>query len=201
MTTVLYVHGRGGSADEADHYKKLFPAFSVRGLDYVGNTPWDTEKEIFDAVKDAAGRGDVILIANSIGAYFSMNAKIDRLIKKAYLISPVVDMEKLILGMMSYAGVSEETLKEKGVVRTASGEELSWEYLSYVTAHPIKWNAPTCILYGSEDVITSYETVSGFAEAHGARLTVMDGGEHWFHTDEQMRFLDKWISSSENDQG
>jgi len=21
----------------------------------------------------------------------------------------------------------------------------------------------------------------------------MDGGEHWFHTEEQMRFLDDWI--------
>jgi len=21
----------------------------------------------------------------------------------------------------------------------------------------------------------------------------MDGGEHWFHTDEQMQFLDNWI--------
>jgi len=27
----------------------------------------------------------------------------------------------------------------------------------------------------------------------GAELTVMEEGEHWFHTDEQMRFLDNWI--------
>ena len=26
-------------------------------------------------------------------------------------------------------------------------------------------------------------------------LTVMPGGEHWFHTDEQLRFLDRWISA------
>ena len=22
----------------------------------------------------------------------------------------------------------------------------------------------------------------------------MDGGEHWFHTEEQMRFMDEWIN-------
>ena len=28
---------------------------------------------------------------------------------------------------------------------------------------------------------------------NGAGLTVMEGGEHWFHTKEQMRFLDRWM--------
>jgi hypothetical protein len=28
---------------------------------------------------------------------------------------------------------------------------------------------------------------------YGAELTVMEEGEHWFHTDEQMRFLDNWV--------
>jgi len=32
-----------------------------------------------------------------------------------------------------------------------------------------------------------------FAEKHHAGLTVMENGEHWFHTDEQMQFLDNWI--------
>lgn len=30
-------------------------------------------------------------------------------------------------------------------------------------------------------------------DARNASLTVLDGGEHWFHTPEQMRFLDDWI--------
>ncbi|MGN1076286.1 MAG: alpha/beta hydrolase, partial [Candidatus Enteromonas sp.] len=37
------------------------------------------------------------------------------------------------------------------------------------------------------------ETISDFAEQAGASLTIMKGGEHWFHTDSQMRFLDDWI--------
>ena len=34
-----------------------------------------------------------------------------------------------------------------------------------------------------------------FADDHHAKLTVMTGGEHWFHTEEQMRFLDEWIKT------
>ena len=73
------------------------------------------------------------------------------------------------------------------------GEDLSWEYLCYVRSHPIQWNCPTAVLYGSRDDLTSYETISTFAEKHHADLTVMENGEHWFHTEEQMKFLDNWI--------
>ena len=31
---VIYVHGKGGNADEANHYKPLFPDFDVIGFDY-----------------------------------------------------------------------------------------------------------------------------------------------------------------------
>ena len=48
-------------------------------------------------------------------------------------------------------------------------------------------------LYGEHDNLTSIETVSAFAKQHHADLTVMPGGENWFHTEEQMRFLDHWI--------
>ena len=109
-TLVIYVHGKGGNADEALHYKSLFPDADVLGFDYKAETPWEAKKEFpvyFDSV--AAGHDEVTLVANSIGAFFSMNALADK---------------------------------------------------------PVKLGAP---------------------------LTVMDGGEHWFHTDEQMAFLDKWI--------
>ena len=46
------------------------------------------------------------------------------------------------------------------------------------------------------DFLTSPETMSSFAVQIGAQLTVMPRGEHWFHTPEQMAFLDKWIRES-----
>ena len=191
---VLYVHGKGGSADEADHYSPLFPDRFVTGLDYRTFTPWETGKEIKGAVERLRSLyGDVIITANSIGAFFTMNAGVDGLISRAYFISPIVDMEKLIRGMMAASGVTDAELEKQGVIPTAFGEDLSWEYLTYVRDHPLSWKTDTRILYGALDALTDRGTVADFAQKHGARLTVMENGEHWFHTDEQMRFLDDWI--------
>ena len=191
---VLYIHGKGGCAGESEHYKPLFPECEVIGLDYQTFTPWETGKEIREAVTKLNDEYDSItLIANSIGAFFSMNAGINTMIRCAYFISPVVDMEQLILNMMFWAGVTEKELEEKGVIPTTFGEDLSLNYLCYVREHPVCWTVPTRILYGSRDNLTSYETIAAFAKTHGAELTVMEEGEHWFHTEEQMRFLDNWI--------
>ena len=193
---MLYVHGKDGNAGESEHYQLLFPDCEVVGMDYKTSTPWETGKEIHDAVEKLRREYEnIVLIANSVGAYFCMNAGIDRMIGKAYFISPIVDMERLILTMMGWADVTEEQLKTEGVIATAFGEDLSWDYLCYVREHPVQWSAPTEILYGSLDPLTPFETVSTFTGRHNAKLTVMAQGEHWFHTDEQMRFLDNWILS------
>jgi alpha-beta hydrolase superfamily lysophospholipase len=135
-------------------------------------------KEIRIAVEELKGKYEnVILIANSIGAFFSMiatphfdhrskNAGIDDMIQKAYFISPIVDMDKLITDMMKWANVSEQELESKGVIHTDFGEDLSWDYLSYVRNHPITWSVPTQILYGSNDHLTSLETITDFASIH-----------------------------------
>ena len=199
MNAVLYIHGKGGSAAEAEHYKRLFPEYDVIGLDYMTFTPWETGKEIRGAVEEMKNKYcGITLIANSIGAFFSMCAGIDGPIEKAYFISPIVDMEKLICDMMMRAGVTEEELRERRVISTGFGENLSWDYLCYVREHPIKWNAPTEILYGSLDGLTSYGTMRAFAKEHGAALTVMENGEHWFHTEEQTRYLDEWMIKNQN---
>ncbi len=197
---VLYIHGKGGSAAESEHYNPLFPDCEVTGLEYQTFTPWETGAEIREAVEKLKAEGRKIrLIANSIGAFFSMNAGIEKDIQQAWFISPVVDMEKLITGMMQWANVTEAELQAKGTVPTAFGEDLSWKYLCYVREHPVSWTVPTQILYGSRDSLVAYETITAFAERHKAMLTVMDGGEHWFHTEEQMRFLDSWIRGEKQD--
>ena len=198
MNAVLYVHGKGGSAAEAEHYAPLFPDADVTGIDYPSSLPWETAPAIRAALEELKARHEsVTLIANSIGAFLSMSAGIDSMIEAAYFISPIVDMEGLILGMMRAGGVTETELEARGVVPTKFGEDLSWEYLSWVRRHPLEWKAPTCILYGENDVLTPYPKVAAFAEKHGARLTVMKDGEHWFHTAGQMRFLDEWIMKNQ----
>ena len=194
---IIYIHGKGGSAEEANHYRPLFPGSDVVGLDYTSQNPWDAQDE-FPRLFDSYSKGydEVILIANSIGAFFAMSALAEKSISKALFISPIVNMEKLIADMMLWANVTEDELQSKKEIPTAFGETLSWEYLCYVRKHPIEWNILTCILYGGKDNLTSRETISEFADKIGADLTVMEDGEHWFHTNEQMQFLDDWIRRS-----
>ncbi len=191
---VIYVHGKGGNAAEAAHYQPLFPEDTVIGMDYQSQTPWAAKEEFppfFE--KQRTGYDAVTLIANSIGAFYALHALSEAQVQRAYLISPVADMEKLIQSRMAWMQVDDQTLCARGVIPTQFGMDLSWEYLCYVREHPITWNIPTKILYGEGDALTSLASVADFAKQIGAQLTVMPGGEHWFHTEEQMRFLDDWI--------
>ena len=143
---------------------------------------WDWAKRHWEAVS---------LRANSIGAYFAMLAFDTP--SRALLVSPILDMECLILTMMGWAGVTEEQLQAQGEIATAFGQTLSWKYLCWVREHSVRsWTCPIRILYGNQDNMTSRQTIDGFVRQHDAKLTVMEGGEHWFHTPEQLAVLRKW---------
>ena len=191
---IIYIHGKDGNSLEAAHYEHFFKEGDVVGLDYKAQSPWEAKEE-FPKLFAAAAQDyqSIEIIANSIGAFFAMNALMNERIEKAYFISPVVDMQKLILDMMTWAGVTERELQDKKEIQTNFGETLSWKYLCYVKEHPIIWTLPTYILYGENDNLTSYDTIVDFVSKIKATLTVMKGGEHWFHTKEQMEFLDNWL--------
>lgn len=191
---ILYIHGKGGSHLEAEQYKKNCLGFDIIGIDYNDYLPWVVQNQIRSVYDKVRERYDYIyVIANSIGAYFVMHTLQTCDIEKALFISPVLDMEKLILDMMSWANVSENDLREKKEIPTDFGETLSWKYLCFVRENPIKWNIPTEILFAGNDNLISRQTVNWFISTHNANLTVMENGEHWFHTDEQLAFLDIWM--------
>ena len=120
---LIYIHGQGGNAGESEHYKALFPGCKVVGLDYKSQTPWEAKTELPRLFDEAAPHSSkVVLIANSIGAFFTMNARINGKIKKAYFISPVVDMEKLITDMMTWAGVTEDEVETDHKDNLVEGE-------------------------------------------------------------------------------
>ncbi|WP_343286723.1 alpha/beta hydrolase [Flavonifractor sp. An9] len=150
---ILYVHGKGGSAGEADRFRAVCPSFDVLGVDYRGELPWEAAPQIAAAYDEARRQYEhIILLANSIGAYFTMLALGDQAPDRALFVSPVLDMERLILDMMAWAGVSEQALCERGEVPTDFGETLSWAYLCYVREHPIAWQVPTEILYAGATI-------------------------------------------------
>ena len=203
----LYIHGKMGSKEEAAHLAEIvYPmGYQVLSIDLPGHgertgemerfVPWEVVPELQAVYANTQKRWKKIsLYANSIGAYFSLLALRDAKLEKSLFVSPILDMEKLIRDMMGWAGVTQEQLKEAGEIPTAFGETLSWNYLTYAAEHRItEWDSPTAILYAGEDHLTSRQTVDDFAQRFGCTVTVMENGEHWFHTEEQMAVLDAWL--------
>ena len=193
---MLYIHGKGGSSKEIEQLKPFCEDYDFHGIDLSDFTPWGTEEQIQNAFEMLQRKYDsVSVVGNSIGAYCSMFALQNRSAEKAFFISPILDMEKLILDMMMWANVTESELQKLGTIHTDFGETLSWEYLTFVREHPIHWKTPTEILYAEYDNMTARKTVDDFVNTHQANLTVMPKGEHWFHTPEQVAFLGKWLKS------
>ena len=193
---VIYIHGKYGTVEEAEYYKKFFNEADIIGFEYISEYPWDFQKEFSNFIDNIYTKYKKIsIIANSIGAYFTMLSLTNKNIEKAFFISPIVDMEKLITDMMFLENITEKELYKKKKIKTSFGETLSWDYLTFARKNPIEWNIPTYILYGENDDLTSYETILNFTNKSKANLTIMRDGEHWFHTDEQIEFLNNWIKN------
>jgi len=191
---VIYIHGKGGSISEAEFYKDLFINFDVTGFDYKSNTPWDAKEEFTKYLDDKSKSYEKIdIIANSIGAFFLLYSTIPKNVEKVFFISPICNMVKLISDMMLWVNVSEDMLEREKEIPTSFGETLSWEYFNYVRNHQIEWKTKTYILYGENDNLQSIDTINDFAKKTGSKVTIMENGEHWFHTENQMEFIKKWI--------
>lgn len=137
---------------------------------------------------------NISIFACSMGAYFSLSAYKNLLFKQCLFLSPVLNMERLINNMMIWFNVSESRLKLEKEISTPSGQTLYWDYYCYVKEHPIvDWNSPTSILYGSEDNLCEFDVVSAFVKSFDCDLRVMEQGEHYFHTEEQLKFFRQWL--------
>lgn len=135
----------------------------------------------------------ISLFACSMGAYFSLLSYKEDSLKQCLFLSPVVNMERVINNMMTWFNVSENRLKEEKEISTPIGQKLYWDYYYYVKEHPIvNWNKKTSILYGSEDDICEFDVISDFTKDFHCDLQVMEHGEHYFHTEEQLQYFRQW---------
>lgn len=171
----LYVHGVHGRKEEALAFAEVAvpKGYQVLGIDLpVERKPWEV-LPLLDEVRDYLYRNweSVSIRANSIGAWYSLLAFQGKKVDQALFVSPVLDMKKFIEDM-------------------SSRED---DYYEWVINHPIAcWNAPTYILCPELDMVVR-ETVGGdFIHRHGCRLSLMPGGEHWFHTPDQLAFMKAW---------
>jgi len=203
----IYVHGKMSSKDEAQGFaeKAIQKGYQVLSFDLPEhgertneNYPCMVWNGVYDlGIIEKYVRQvwrDICLYGSSLGAYFSLLAYKDLPLRKSLFLSPVLDMERLIQNMMIWFDVNEQMLKEKKEIPTPMGETFYWDYYCFVKENPIdKWNVPTSILYGSEDNLTEREVAESFSMRFNCDLTVLEGSEHWFHTEKQLAFLNKWL--------
>lgn len=135
------------------------------------------------------------LFACSLGAYCSLLACADAPLGRAWFLSPVVDMRRLIEERMAWLGVTAARLAREREIPTPMGEPLSWDYYAYVCAHPVEaWPLETYILRGAGDDLCGEETILAFARRFSAAVETVPGAGHYFHTDADLRALDAWLA-------
>lgn len=176
------------SFDLPEHGERKGEAYALNPQNVLA----DTDKLIAELAEQTE---EISLFGCSIGAYFGMLATQDRRIKQSFFLSPVVDMQELIENMLIWFHRTLEELKKEKRIETPINT-LDWEYYSYVAEHPISWKVPTKILYGENDNLTLRETIENFSEAEEISLTVVEAGEHFFHTPEQLDIFQKWLKTN-----
>lgn len=137
---------------------------------------------------------EINLWACSMGAYFSLVAYKNEEIKQCLFLSPVVNMKVIIDNMMLWSNTTEEELEEKQEIKTDFGQTLYWDYYKYVKDNPIiNWNKKTYILYGNKDNMQNEDIIKNFSNKFNCDLTILENGEHYFHTEEQLKFYKEWL--------
>ena len=137
---------------------------------------------------------EINLWACSMGVYFSLISYKDEDIKQCIFLSPVVNMKVIIDNMMLWSNITENELKEKQEIKTNFGQTLYWDYYEYVKNNPItNWNNKTSILYGDKDNLQDEQIIKDFCNKYNCDLSILENGEHYFHTEEQLEFYKNWI--------
>ncbi len=139
---------------------------------------------------------EISIWACSMGAYFSLLAYKDETIKQCIFLSPVINMKVIIDNMMLYNNIDENQLREKQEIKTDFGQTLYWDYYLFVKEHPIVyWNKKTYILYGTKDNMQKQSIIQAFSDDFNCELTMLEDGEHFFHTEKQLNDYKKWLSN------
>ena len=191
----IYIHGLHGSHKEAEDFAFLKEDYDVFGLKYKDANPWELKNVIQREFKKLTKNYDeVVVIANSIGAFYACEYLSDFNIQRAFFISPIVSMFQNIVDLMTMYGIKDKTLKRKKIIELEDGNTLSFDFYQHVSNDEDHWNVPTDILYGAYDEVVYTGSMLEFLENHPlARLTVKSESEHYFQSKEEKEFIKNWI--------
>ncbi len=192
---VVYIHGLNGSAKEANDFSYLSNRYDVKGLNYKDGNPWEVGKLIRNKfAKLIKPYKEVIVIANSIGAFYTYQYLSEFNIKKAFFISPIASMLQSIINLMNAYGIKDRDLQKQKFIELDDGTILSYDFYRQVSDEEDAWKVPTEILYGAYDEVVYFSNIMEFLENHPlTKLTIKEGGEHYFHTEEDKEFIKEWI--------
>jgi len=171
----LFIHGNGGSKQEARAFAEVVVplGYQVIGIDLPVMEGPEKVLSILEQVKQylKANYKSISIRANSIGAWYSLLAFEGEEIEQALFVSPLLDMKTFIECM----------------------EQRDEAYYEWVVNHPItKWSAETYILRPAIDLVVNENVYQSFLSSHKCQVEIVDGGEHWFHTPEQLAALSQW---------
>ena len=121
---------------------------------------------------------EIGLLANSIGAYFSLCDTPAGTFERAWLVSPLLDLEYYIRDIMAEYSVTDEQLEAETEINTPRGV-LEWPYLRFVEKHPARLDIPSWIIRGDQDEMVPLGTLSRFVGAPGVELVQIEGGQHF----------------------
>ena len=128
---VVYVHGQGGSANEAEHYRPLFEGREVVGFDYRARTPREAREEFprfFDRLRAEHPEEVAVLavhtppVTTDVGEYLS---------GFSYTVPFAVDEDGSLGAALNASDVLPQTviLSPEGVVAYNQSGSLSYERL------------------------------------------------------------------------
>jgi|GEM_PF-684891 len=142
-------------------------------------TPMDASPEVRAFARLARSQStEVSLLANSIGAYFSLCDTPAGTFERAWMVSPLLDLEYYIRDIMAEYSVSDEQLEAQTVIDTPRGV-LERSYLRFVEEHPARLNAPSWMIRGDQDEMVPLNALSRFVGAPGVELVQVEGGQHF----------------------
>lgn len=104
-------------------------------------------------------------------------------------------MMTIIDNLMQWSNTTEQDLKEKLEIKTNFGQTLYWDYYQFVKENSITdWNKETYILYGDKDDVQDKAIIQKFSNDFKCNLTILENGEHYFHTEEQLNYYKNWLN-------
>ena len=190
---LIYIHGLYGSSLEAELYAPSTNDIDIIGLDYDDGDPWIVKDQIIERFKDIASRyKGVYVLANSIGAFYCYRYLSSFDIKKAFFISPLVNMKQVIEKLMRKHHISLTRLEEEKIIQLDNGQSLSYDFYMSLNI-PDSWDVKTYILYGEKDKLVNQESLIHFLANHDATLKVIRNASHYFYTPGQNRCVKKWV--------